>query len=187
MCGLAALAMEEAVDAINKERELHGHKPVSFKIAMDRGLVRMGIVGDDLHMVPTAASKCLEKNKKVLRLGRLLDSRTLFTEDVLEHMQDTKYRYIGQFSTGNEEFRLYELFEGDNYLVAQRKKDTKEDFDRALAAFYRRDFTQAKAILLHLARTGSGKDGAVRYYLNLADRYEQNAPERLLLGEGEVI
>lgn len=181
----AALAIREAADAVNKERELAGRAPVHLHIAMDFGLVQMGIVGDELHMVPAAVSLCLEKNEKMLRICKELDAGILFTEAMTSCVEDCNFRYVGNFTSGEETERLYELYDGDSYLVAQRKRDTQEEFDQAIQQFYDRKYAAAKAILLHLARTGSSRDGSVCYYLNKADRYEQDPPETPLLHGGE--
>ena len=182
----AALAIKETADAVNKERELAGRAPVRLCIAMDYGLVQMGIVGDELHMVPAAVSLCLEKNEQMLRICKELDAGILFTEAMVSCGEDCNFRYVGNFISGDETERLYELYEGDSYLVAQRKKDTQEEFDRAIQYFYQKNFAPAKAILLHLARTGSSRDGSVCYYLNKADFYEQYPPKTPLLHGGEV-
>ena len=181
----AALAIKEATDAINKERELEGRAPVRLYIAMDYGLVQMGIVGDELHMVPAAVSLCLEKNEQMLRICKELDAGILFTETMVSCGDDCNFRYVGNFVSGDGVERLYELYDGDSYLLAQRKKDTQEEFEQAMEQFYQRNFAAAKAILLHLARTGSSRDGSVCYYLNKADLYEQYPPEIPLLHGGE--
>lgn len=181
----AALAIKEAADAVNKERELALRAPVRLCIAMDFGLVQMGIVGDELHMVPSAVSLCLEKNEQMLRICKELDAGILFTETMASCADDCNFRYVGNFVSGNGVERLYELYEGDSYLVAQRKKDTQEEFEQAIGQFYQKNFAAAKGMLLQLARTGSSRDGSVCYYLNKADLYEQYPPKTPLLHGGE--
>lgn len=181
----AALAIKEAASAVNKERELVGRAPVRLCIAMDYGLVQMGIVGDELHMVPAAVSLCLEKNEQMLRICKELDAGILFTEAMASGGDGCNFRYVGNFTSGNEIERLYELYEGDSYLVAQRKKDTQEEFEQAIEQFYQKNYAAAKGILLHLARTGSSCDGSVCYYLNRADLFEQYPPKMPLLHGGE--
>jgi len=183
MAFMAAVAIRGAVDALNKEREVRGKAPVVLRIAMDCGLVRLGIVGDELHMVPVAVSRCLDKNVTMLELSETLDAYITFTDTLISEIGEHRFRYVGQFSADGVEEKLYELYEGDPYLVAQRKRDTEDDFAQAMEAFYQRDFAGAKRILLQLARTGSGRDGAVRYYLNISDKYEQQEPRTLLLND----
>lgn len=182
----AAVAIREAAETINKEREIAGRPPVNVSIAIDKGLVQMGIIGDELHMVPVVASKCLIKNEQMLRLGKTLNANILFSETMLQKDMDCGFRYVGNFAMDKNTEKLYELYDSDKYLVAQRKHDTQEEFDQAIRCYYQSNFKAAKSILLHLVRTGSARDGIVCYYLNKADLYEQNPPKTLLLrGEEE--
>jgi len=177
----SAIAIQDAVNALNKEREYQKKSPIVLRIAMDRGLVRLGVIGDELHLVPVAISRSLDKIVTMLEISERIDAYISFSEAMLSEIGEHKYRYAGQFISDNQEEKLFELFEGDTYLSAQRKRDTRVEFERAMTAFYQRDFTEAKRVLLQLARTGSGCDGAVRYYLNVADKYEQHPPKNLLL------
>ena len=177
----AALAIKEASDAVNKEREFAGREPVELHVAMSKGLVQMGIVGDELHMVPAAVSLCLKKNERMLLLCQTLKASVLFSETLASEAEGVNYRYVGNYDFHSGKERIYELYDADSYLLAQRKRETQDDFDRALEEFYRGHFTSAKAMLLRLARTGSASDGSVCYYLNKADLYEQNPPKMTAL------
>ena len=90
-------------------------------------------------------------------------------------------RYIGKTQDGAELIRVYEIYDGDPYSIRQGKAETEQAFAEGIYTLYTGDYTAAKRIFMEIVRRNSG-DGAARYYLYLADRFEKEQPEEIYLG-----
>lgn len=176
----AAVEMRQEILALNQESEGAGGEPVELRIALDWGNIIMGVVGDEGHMVPTAISACLDVTKSLLALAELLDANILCTMPVAKEAEGYRSRYIGKAKDGDGAIRVYELFDGDPYPMRMAKEKNRNQFSEGVLTLYTGEYSKAKRIFMDIARYYS-MDGITRHYLYLADKYEQEAPERIIL------
>jgi len=175
-----AVEIRQGIVALNREREGRGAQPVAFCVAIDKGNVMMGIVGDDSRMVPTAVSPGLTTARMLARLCRMLDTNILCTMGVADEAGSYFVRYIGMTEDGSEPFRVYEIVDGDEYSMMSEKEETRQQFSKGVYTLYSRDFSAAKRIFMDIARRHR-EDGVARYYLYLADKCEKDPAEEVLL------
>ena len=179
-----AVAVQQEVLEINRERELDGRPPVVVRIALDEGNVMLGVVGDDNQIEPASISSSFAMTKHLVDLCSRLDANILCTEAVIHGAQDYGSRYMGKCQEGGQTIRTYEIFDGDAYETRKVKADTGERFSQGVYALYARDFSQAKRIFLNLVHHNTG-DGGARYYLYLADRLEKRPEDEISLDSGQ--
>lgn len=179
-----AVAVQQEVMELNRERELDGRPPVVVHIALDEGNVMLGVVGDENQIEPTSISSSFSVAKHLVELCGRLEANILCTEAVIRSAEAYGSRYMGKCLEGGEAIRTYEIFDGDAYEIRKVKEDTGERFSQGVYALYSRDFSQAKRIFLSLVHHNTG-DGGARYYLYLADRLEKRPEDEISLDSGQ--
>lgn len=178
-----AVAVQQELLAINKEREAAGRPAIVLRIALDEGNIMIGIVGDDVQMEPAAISQSFSVELKLISLCNSLEANILCTETVAKSAQEYGVRYMGKSIGGKENVRIYEIFDGDPFEVRRLKEFTGKKFSEGVYALYSRDFAGAKRIFLDLVHQNTG-DGGARYYLYLADELEKHPDREIGLAGG---
>ena len=179
-----AVAVQQEIMEINRERGLDGRPPVVVRIALDEGNVMLGVVGDENQIEPTSISSSFSVAKHLVELCGRLEANILCTESVIRNAQSYGSRYMGKCLEGGEAIRIYEIFDGDAYEIRKVKEDTGARFSEGVYALYGRDFSEAKRIFLSLVHHNTG-DGGARYYLYLADRLEKRPEDEISLDSGQ--
>ena len=179
-----AVAVQQEIMEINRERELDGRPPVAVRIALDEGNVMLGVVGDENQLEPASISSSFSVAKHLVELCGRLEANILCTEAVIRQARGYGSRYMGKCMEGGQAIRTYEIFDGDAFEIRKVKEDTGERFSQGVYALYSRDFSQAKRIFLNLVHHNTG-DGGARYYLYLADRLEKRPEDEISLDSGQ--
>lgn len=179
-----AVAVQQEVLELNREREAAGRSPVAVHIALDKGTVMLGVVGDENQIEPASISSSFTTVRHLLELCGRLQASILCTEAVAGGAAGYSARYMGKCAEGGGYIRTYELFDGDPYEVRKVKEASGERFSEGVYALYSRDFSRAKRIFLNLVHANTG-DGGARYYLYLADRLEKEPEAEISLDQGE--
>ncbi|MBR3570743.1 MAG: hypothetical protein IKN96_08135 [Oscillibacter sp.] len=178
----AAVSMAQEVISLNANRAERDLPEVTFRVALDVGNVIIGIVGDSEQMEMTTISSSFSTVRTLIRLADQLEAGILCTEAIAGGAKGYGSRYLGKASGDAQ--RVYEIFDADEFDVRKGKAATVKRFSQGVFALYSGDRAQAKHIFLELAHDYP-KDGAVRYYLYLADRMETNPETPCELNEGK--
>ena len=168
-----AVAIQQEVLSFNELRTQDRLPAVTLRIAMDRGSVMLGIVGDASKLEPTIISSSLSTARSLLALCERLRAGILCTESVISERQEYNNRYMGKCLMGGKTIRLYEVFDGDEFSVRRGKEGSLAAFTQGVYDLYGGSVAAAKRTFLNLARSYP-LDGGVRYYLYLADRLEHD-------------
>ncbi|MBR3556328.1 MAG: adenylate/guanylate cyclase domain-containing protein [Oscillospiraceae bacterium] len=185
-----AVAIQQEVLSFNEQRAQERLPAVTLRIALDKGNVMLGIVGDTTRMEPTTISSSLSTVQELIDLGNRLKAGILCTEAIISEKQEYGNRYMGKCLVGNQPVRVYEVFDGDEFTVRRGKAASMEAFSQGVYDLYGGDAAAAKHRFLQLAHDYP-HDGGVRYYLYLADRMEHDPSLSCVLnargaGEGEM-
>lgn len=178
-----AVAVQQEILDLNREREAAGKPQVIVRIALDEGDVMMGVVGDENQIEPTSISSSFSIAKHLVDLCGRMEANILCTEAVIDGAKGYGSRYMGKCQEGGEAIRTYEIFDGDPYEIRKVKETTGAQFSEGVYALYSRDFSRAKRIFLSLVHHSAG-DGGARYYLYLADLLEKRQSEDISLDAG---
>ncbi len=168
-----AVAIQQEVLSFNEARTQNRLPCVTLRIALDRGDVMLGIVGDTSKMEPTTISSSLSTVQELISLGNRLKAGILCTEAIIAEQQDYGCRYMGKCVVGSRQVRVYEVFDGDEFNVRRGKSSSMADFTKGVYDLYGGDAASAKHTFLQLAHNYP-QDGGIRYYLYLADRLEHD-------------
>ena len=168
-----AVAMQQEVLSYNEMRARSGLPRVTLRIALDKGNVMLGIVGDTSQMEPTTISSSLSTVQELIDLSNRLKAGILCTEAIISEKQEYGNRYMGKCIVGNQSVRVYEVFDGDEFSTRRGKSSSMRDFSKGVYDLYGGDAAGAKHMFLQLAHNYP-LDGGARYYLYLADRLEHD-------------
>ena len=168
-----AVAIQQEMLSFNEQRVHSGLPGVTLHIALDKGDVMIGIVGDTARMSPTTVSTCINTAQGLTRLCGLLKAGILCTESIISEHQAHASRYMGKCLIGEQPVRVYEVFDGDEFNTRRGKANSMDEFSRGVYDLYAGETTSAKHTFLQLAHNYP-LDGGVRYYLHLADQLEHD-------------
>ena len=185
-----AVAIQQEVLSYNEQRTQNGLPTVKLYIALDRGDVMLGIVGDASQMEPTTISSCLSTVQVLIHLCDKLNAGILCTEAIISQQQEYGSRYMGKCTVGKQTVRVHEVFDGDEFRTRRGKAGSVNEFSKGVYDLYSGDASGAKHTFLQLAHNYPS-DGGARYYLYLADRLEHDPSLPCVLnldgdGVGEV-
>ena len=168
-----AVAIQQEVLSFNEQRAQNRLPAVTLRIALDKGNVMLGIVGDNAQMEPTTISSSLSTVQELIDLCNRLKAGILCTEAIIADRSDYGSRYMGKCIVGNRPVRVYEVFDGDEFNIRRGKAGSMRDFSKGVYDLYGGDAAGAKHMFLQLAHNYP-YDGGARYYLYLADRLEHD-------------
>ncbi len=185
-----AVAIQQEVLSFNELRTQQGLPCVTLRIALDKGNVMLGIVGDANKMEPTTISTSLSTVQELIDLCNRLKAGILCTEAIISESQEYGNRYMGKCIVGDQPVRVYEVFDGDEFNVRRGKSSSLNEFSQGVYDLYGGDAASAKHMFLQLAHVYP-YDGGARYYLYLADRLEHDPTLPCVLNvdnaaEGEI-
>ena len=185
-----AVAIQQEVLSFNEQRAQGRLPAVTLRIALDKGNVMLGIVGDTSQMEPTTISSSLSTVQELIDLANRLKAGILCTEAIISEKPEYGNRYMGKCVVGDQPVRVYEVFDGDEFTVRRGKAVSMGEFSQGVYDLYGGDAAGAKHRFLQLAHDYPF-DGGVRYYLYLADRLEHDPTLDCMLnargvGGGEV-
>ncbi|MBQ3404857.1 MAG: hypothetical protein IJG63_05530, partial [Oscillospiraceae bacterium] len=176
----AAVSIRQEINGLARDRVRQGLPDLGIYIALDEAQVKMGVVGDERRMEPAVVSAGFDVGGRLLSLFERLDAGILCTDAVAERASDYSSRYLGKTRTGDELVRVYEIIDGDTYGVRSGKLNTAQEFADGVYTIYSRDFAKAKRTFMDITRKNE-KDGAARFYLYLADRFDREEPGEISL------
>ena len=168
-----AVAIQQEVLSFNELRAADRLPAVTLRIALDKGNVMLGIVGDTSQMEPTTISSSLSAAQEMIDLCNRLKAGILCTEAIISDRQDYGSRYMGKCIVGDRPIRVYEVFDGDEFSIRKGKAASLEEFSQGVYDLHSGDAAGAKHCFLQLAHDYP-MDGGARYYLYLADRLEHD-------------
>lgn len=168
-----AVAIQQEVLSFNDLRVSDGLPAVTLRIALDKGNVMLGIVGDTAKMEPTTISSSLSTAQELIDLCNRLKAGILCTEAIISERQEYGNRYMGKCVVGDRPVRVYEVFDGDEFGVRRGKAASMKEFSQGVYDLYSGDAAGAKHRFLQLAHDYPA-DGGARYYLYLADKLEHD-------------
>ena len=172
----AALIIREKLMAYNKtvlDRQEFADQ-MEIGIAINRGSVMVGVVGQEKRVAATAISQQVNMAFSLEALGEELECSVVLTQQALEAITQSEllnYRYIGTWKTSDKnQTSIYDFFDGDPEVVRNGKKKTKTMFLEAIAGFEAQDYLKARNLFIEVLKHNT-HDGVARKYLLICDEY----------------
>jgi class 3 adenylate cyclase len=192
---IMALFPEKSEDALNAAIEMRikmleyneiisqfGKPAIDAGIGMHTGMLMLGIIGGEGRMDGTVISDAVNLAARLEGLTKVYGSSIIITEDTLIKLNDPNHYHfrfldIVKVKGKKEAIYIFEIMDGEPENIRILKLDTKEDYNRAMQAYKKREFKQAMALLQKIEAVNPS-DKAVKIYLNRCAIYiEKGVPE----------
>lgn len=174
----AAIMMRSTLEEYNMHRDGVGYTPLDIGIALHKGPLMLGVIGEEKRMENSVISEHVSLVSQLEQLTEKLGVSILITEDFhqgLAEPADYRCRSLGQIHLSGEEqpLHLLDVYQGDLEHVRKLKEDTRELFEKAVHLYQNGRFYDARESFLEVIRQNRW-DQAARLYFYLCDEYFQN-------------
>jgi two-component system sensor histidine kinase ChiS len=192
---IMALFPERSEDAINASIEMRiklleyneiisqfGKPAIDAGIGIHTGMLMLGIIGGEGRMDGTVISDAVNLAARLEGLTKVYGGSIIITEDTLIKLNDpSQYHFrfldIVKVKGKKEAIYIFEIMDGEPEIMRNLKLSTKEDYNKALQAYKKREFKSALKLLQSIEAVNP-KDKAIKIYLDRCNHYlEKGVPE----------
>lgn len=172
-----AIAIRQELTEYNAGRRRAGYVPVDIGIAIHKGPLMMGIIGEERRWEGNVISDDVHVTATLEKLSDDLGASILVTRDLFEQLRDPerfRHRSLGRITPeGQEEaIELIDVYEGDSEQDKQMKDRTKVMFERGLMLCQEGRFYDARETFVEVIKLNR-MDKAAKLYFYLCDEYYQ--------------
>ncbi|XID90217.1 HAMP domain-containing protein [Paenibacillaceae bacterium WGS1546] len=173
----AAVAIRQELIAYNEHRDASGFAQVDIGIAIHKGPLMMGIIGEEMRWEGNVISDDVQRTALIEQITSSLGASILATSDYFGQLRDPErygHRMLGRIRPeGMEEpIELIDVFEGDPEPLRKAKERTKALFERGLSLCQEGRFLDARETFVEVLKANR-HDKAAKLYFYLCDEYYQ--------------
>jgi class 3 adenylate cyclase len=144
----AAVEIQGAVRAYNRERQKKGRAPIAVGVGLHTGPLMLGVIGDQERLEASLISDTVNTASRMEGLTKEFRVGIVASESTVSAVGDAVeqgIRRVGDVRVKGKSLptRVYDCFAGDAAEVASLKRSTGADFARGLDAWQSADFASA--------------------------------------------
>lgn len=192
---IMALFPERSEDALNASIEMRiklleyneiigqfGKPAIDAGIGIHTGLMMLGIIGGEGRMDSTVISDAVNLASRLEGLTKIYGGSIIITEDTLIKLNDpNQYHFrfldIVKVKGKKEAIYIFEIIDGEPESLRELKLRTKDDYNKALQAYKKRDFRAALDILQTIEAINP-TDKTIKIYIDRCSYYlDKGVPE----------
>lgn len=175
----ASIGIAEGLNDFDTENPVIASHP-EIQVAVDRGEVMLGIIGEKKRMQSTAISENITVSEELVRLAQAISSQVILSENVVDSIKE-KYefcRYAGKYRTSSGKIvKIYDFYEADGNTMKRAKNYTKEAFEKGVFLYQEGHFYDARLKFVEVVKNNRS-DEAAKLYFYLSDiYYKQGTPD----------
>ena len=177
----SAIQMRRELHNYNENRKEEGFSPIEIGIAIHKGPIMLGVIGEKDRLEGAAISAHVNLTEELEEVSSALEVSILVTQSVIDDITESKdYRYrnlgVVSISNRNDPIHLYDVYQGDSEEVYRLKEDTKELFEHGVILYQDGRFFDARTNFIEVIK-GNPYDKSAKLYFYLCDEYyQQGAP-----------
>jgi class 3 adenylate cyclase len=192
---IMALFPERSEDALNASIEMRiklleyneiisqfGKPAIDAGVGIHTGMLMLGIIGGEGRMDGTVISDAVNLAARLEGLTKVYGGSIIITEDTLIKLNDpSQYQFrfldVVKVKGKKEAIYIFEIIDGEPELIRNLKLSTKDDYNKALQAYKKKEFKSALKLLQSIEAVNP-KDKAIKIYLERCNHYiEKGVPE----------
>lgn len=172
----ALAAAVNVIQSMNQERLRAGEKILGYTAGICFGPVRLGIIGAGSRSSATAMSLNCQFAGMLQRMAVKYGAGILITGEAAKHVRNFEssyhYRILGYvfFSSKDVVDIVYDVYDGDDMDVRQRKQETKELFEQGVQLYVGAQFLEARNCFVKVLYENRD-DLAARQYFSFCEMY----------------
>src|SRR6186713_15076 len=187
----AAVGMQKAVHALNKERKEAGLPTIRAGIGMHTGSLIMGITGDEFRMDAATISDTVNTAARIESLTKYYKSPLLLSHETFQHLSEQHHfslRHLGKvrLKGKNNLLSIVECINGFDELQFERKLQTLQLFSTAMSSYHDQQFENALQ-LFQTILTNDPDDLTANYFLTNTKKYLHEGVPNNWTGAEEMI
>jgi two-component system sensor histidine kinase ChiS len=174
----AAVRMQEAVAAYNRERDKAGFGPIGIGIGLHRADLLLGVIGSEDRMQGAVVADAVNLAARIEGLNKMYGSYVSLSDETLSAMKESdryRHRFMDKVRVKGRKdaVTVYEVFEGDPAGLAELKEQSKPAFESGIQLYYGKKFSEASVHFNQVLETNPA-DLASRIYLKRCANYMVN-------------
>ena len=171
----AAISLQQAVQAYNRERKQKRRQPIRVGIGLHTGPLMIGIIGDAERWESGVPSDTVNTAARMEGLTKFYGVSVVISEDTLKRLPESEQyhlRFIDRVQAKGKErvIEVYELYESDPESVRTLKKQTQADFEEGQRHYVARAFAEA-ILCFQRVLEKNPDDKTAQLYLDRASHY----------------
>ncbi len=178
----ASIDMHKRVEQYSMDRKAKKRREIRIGVGMHTGKIIMGIRGDKWRWEGGIVGDSVNLASRMEGLTKIFGTSTLISDDTynkLKNKEKFNIRFLGRVKVKGKDLPvgLYEIIDGLPQEDFQLKLSTKNDFDNALAIYYKKDFKKALGLFTEIIKINSN-DFTAHHYIDLCRLYiKEEVPE----------
>lgn len=185
---IMALFPENSSDAINSAIEMRikltefneimgqfGKPAINSGIGIHTGMLMLGIIGGEGRMDGTVISDAVNLSSRIEGLTKIYGCSIVITEDTLISLNDPSnyhFRFLDVVKVKGKKEAVYvfEIIDGEPEPIKSLKINTKEDYNRAIQHYKKREFREAMGLWKKIAAVNP-HDRVIGLYSDRCERF----------------
>ena len=174
----AAVGMQGAVAAYNRERARDGFEPIDIGVGLHLADLMLGIIGNEGRMQGAVVSDAVNLAARIEGLNKMYGSYVSLSDETLLAMEKSdqyRHRFIDRVRVKGraDAVTVYEVFDGDPEGIGELKDQTKPQFKLGLAHYNDKKFSEASVHFNHVLEKNPA-DLTAQIYLKRCANYMVN-------------
>lgn len=146
-----ALEILEEVKIYNVHRKKMNYSPIEIGIAIHRGDLMLGTIGESERMDATVISDTVNTASRIESLNKIFGTHLIISHDyfnLLSENTEADFRRLGKIKVkGKKETTvIYEVFSSDEEKIREKKKINKDRYHLAMDYYFKREFHNARKL-----------------------------------------
>ncbi|MDI4645682.1 HAMP domain-containing protein [Cohnella hashimotonis] len=173
----AAVAIRRELLVYNQHRRSSGYATVDIGIAIHKGPLMLGIIGEERRWEGNVISDDVQRTTMLEQISEIVGCCIVVTRDYYEQLRSPErfmHRSLGRIrlESSDEAMELIDVYEGDPEQQRAAKERTKALFERGLALCQAGRFYDARETFVEVIKQNR-MDRAAKLYFYLCDEYYQ--------------
>lgn len=187
---LSAVEIQKELKIYNSERELHGYADLSIGIGLNSGELMLGTVGSEKRLDTTVIGDTVNLASRIEGLTKIYKVFIIITENTYNELTDRSLFDIREIDIvkvkgKKEHTKIFEVYNGDNRILKEQKKESIIIFNMAVSKYRDGNFHEASELFKECKKIAPG-DTLPLVYLQRCEYLLNFPPQKSWDGVSEI-
>jgi two-component system sensor histidine kinase ChiS len=171
----SAIEMRIKLTEFNEIMEQFGKPAINSGIGIHTGMLMLGIIGGEGRMDGTVISDAVNLSSRIEGLTKIYGCSIVITEDTLININDPSHYHfrfldVVKVKGKKEAVYIFEIIDGEPEPFKTLKIETKDDYNKAIQHYKKREFREALGIL-RMIEAKNPYDKVLGLYMDRCERF----------------